>query len=77
MDKGKLKYVEDAEHALFLMRVWLRDMEKKLVEATDMDQRKHLLHELEEGRVQFAQMMAHIVIYKAQYQIYTLPKELK
>jgi hypothetical protein len=52
-------------------------MEKKLVEATDMINENNLLHELEEGRVQFAQMMAHIVIFKAQHQIYTLPKELK
>jgi len=77
MDKIKLKHVEDAEHALFLMRIWLRDMEKKVPESTDIEQRRHLLHELEEGRIQFSQMMADIVIFKARFQIYTIPKELK
>lgn len=77
MDKAKLKYVEDTEACLFLMHVWLKDMEQRLISTGDHDQRKAILQELEEGRIRFSQIMAQVVIFKAKHQIYTLPKQLK
>lgn len=74
MDKLKLKTVEDAEHCLFLMLVWIKDTEQKLVTASDTEQRKKIITELDEGRIRFSQMMADVIIYKARYGIFTLPK---
>lgn len=77
MDKAKLKHVEDTEACLFLMHVWLKDMEQKLISVNDNEQRRAILQELEEGRIRFSQIMADVVIFKAKHQIYTLPKQLK
>jgi hypothetical protein len=77
MDTFKLKMVEEAEIFLFETRLGIADLEKKLQDCPNLEDRKRLIAHIAEERIKFSQLMAEVVIFKAKFGIYTNPKRLK
>lgn len=75
MDRIKLRMVKDAEAYLAGAKAYLEELEERIRATDDLVERKKLLNQLEQNRITYSQYMADIVIFKAQFGIFTDPEE--
>lgn len=77
MDRENLRMVKEAEVYLAAAKAWLEELEGMVKNCTDPKEKEKLLNALEQDRFVFSRMMADVVIFKANYGIFTYPENIK